>query len=163
MFTKNAEFPEDGRFKIKDDEPFSHYVVCGEDDLCESIKESVSSPQPGPSNSCFPPDWSTFHPWSTQKNRKVNPLSLSKKTPMLASNPANVKRTFPYVSLCLDHTGKNVAVESTIDSIYVKLPENAVCVSSVLEEVSARVGFPAEDLILLDSKFVPVNNDERGE
>ena len=45
---------------------------------------------------------------------------------------------------------------------YVKLPDNAVCVSSVLEEASARVGFPAEGLILLDSKFVPLSNDERG-
>ena len=81
---------------------------------------------------------------------------------MPVSNSATLKRTFPYVSLCLDHTGKNVTVESTIDSIYVKLPDNAVCVSSVLEEVSACVGFPAEDLILLDSKFVPLSNDERG-
>jgi hypothetical protein len=54
-----------------------------------------------------------------------------------------------------------VTVESTINSIFVKLPENCVCASSVLEEVSARVGVPAEHLILLDAKFVPVSNDER--
>ena len=158
MFTKNAEFPDNGVFKVKDDVLFAHYNVCGED---EATQPAVSTPQPGPSN--FPNDGSSFRPWSTRKSAKVNPLSLSKKSPLTTPHVvAGLKRTFPYVSLCLDHTGKNVTVESTIDSIYVKLPENGVCVDAVLEEVSTRVGIATEDLVLLDSKFVPVSNNERG-
>ena len=37
-----------------------------------------------------------------------------------------------------------------------------MCVSGILEEVAMRVGMPAEDLVLLDAKFVPVSKDERG-
>ena len=55
-----------------------------------------------------------------------------------------------------------ITVESTIESIYVKIPESSVCASSILEEVVIRVGSVAEDLVLLDAKFLPVSNDERG-
>ena len=57
---------------------------------------------------------------------------------------------------------KNVTVESTIDSVYVKIPEKSVCVSSILEEVAVRVGMAAEDLVVLDAKFLPVSSDESG-
>ena len=77
-------------------------------------------------------------------------------------NPAMLKRTFPYVSLSLDHTGKNIRVESTIDSVYVKIPESSVCASSILEEVAIPVGSVAEDLVILDAKLLQVSDDERG-
>ena len=54
--------------------------------------------------------------------------------------------TFPYVSLSLDHTGKHITVESTIDSIYVKIPDRSVCASRILEEVAIRVGSVAEGI-----------------
>ena len=153
MFTKNVEFSENGMFKINADALFCHYTVCGED---ESISTSAIE-LPSPSTN-FSPGWSGFRPWSTHNASKGN---LSKKNPVPASRTV-FRRTFPYATLCLDHTGKNVAVESTIDSIYVKLPEESVCVRSVLEEVSTRVGLPADDLVLLDAKFIPVNIEERG-
>ena len=37
-----------------------------------------------------------------------------------------------------------------------------MCVSTILEEVAVRVGSAAEDLVILDAKFLPVSSDERG-
>ena len=37
-----------------------------------------------------------------------------------------------------------------------------MCASNILEEVAIRVGSVAEDLLLLDAKFLPVSEDERG-
>ena len=34
------------------------------------------------------------------------------------------KRTIPFVTLTLDHSGKNVAVESTEDNLYIKIPQS---------------------------------------
>ena len=166
MYTKNAEFPEEGKFTLKDDVLYTHYTVCGDADDCEGTPpgaDVIPPQQPGPSHpsSSFTSGWSIPHPWASVYSQKVNPLSRPKKN-VPAYNAAALKRTFPYVSLCLDHTGKNITVESTIDSIYVKIPQNSVCVSGILEEVAMRVGMPAEDFVLLDAKFVPVSNDERG-
>ena len=36
MYTKNAEFPDKGRFKLKDDVLYTHYIVCGDSETCES-------------------------------------------------------------------------------------------------------------------------------
>ena len=164
MYTKNAEFPDEGRFRLKDDVLYTHYIVCGDSETCESASSvtELSSSQPGPSNPPFS-GWSTPQPWAPLNNQvslKGNPLSRSKKIPMY--NAAMLKRTFLYVSLSLDHTGKNITVESTIDSVYVKIPESSVCASSILEEVAIRVGSVAEDLVILDAKFLQVSDDERG-
>ena len=169
MYTKNAEFPEEGKFKLKDDVLYTHYTVCGDADDCEGTPpgaDVIPPQQPGPSHpsSSFTSEWLIPRPWASiynQAKQKVNPLSHLKKS-VPAYNAAALKRTFPYVSLCLDHTGKNITVESTIDSIYVKIPQNSVRVSGILEEVAMRVGMPAEDLVLLDAKFVAVSNDEKG-
>ena len=40
--------------------------------------------------------------------------------------------------------------------------KSSVCASSILEEVAIRVGSVAENLVILDAKFLPVSNDERG-
>ena len=139
--------------------------MCGDDDNCETVSDPPTHPQPGPSGlTSSVSGWAVPTPWTTSvSNPVLHKANFSKKSPLATPHVvAGLKRTFPYVSLCLDHTGKNVTVESTIDSIYVKLPENGVCVDAVLEEVSTRVGIAAEDLVLLDSKFVPVSNNERG-
>ena len=160
------EFPEDGIFNLADVGPGSKYVVCGDNAINEEINDGA---QPGPSRAATSASsgWAVPHAWTpsfaNQESRKCNPLTQSRKALVPFSQTAAFKRTFPYVTLCLDHTGKNVAVEFTIDSIYVKLPEESVCVRSVLEKVSTRVGLPADDLVLLDAKFIPVSNEERGE
>ena len=156
------QFPEDGKFKLKDDVLYTHYIVCGDPESAPLATESTPAPQPSPTNpsSSATPGWSIPRPWAPLNNLKVNPLNCSKNSRPVYSE-ATLKRTFPYVSLCLEHTGKNVTVESTIDSIYVKIPENSVCVSSILEEVAVRVGSAAEDLVILDAKFLPVSSDER--
>ena len=160
--SRNVEYPEEGRFKLVDTGPGMKYIVCGDPDAGESAPSVIPSSQPGPSNPSSS-GWSIPRPWAlnNQVSLKGNQLSRCKKTlPM--NNAAMLKRTFPYVSLSLDHTGKNITVESTIDSIYVKIPESSVCASSILEEVAIRVGSVAEDLVLLDAKFLPGSNDERG-
>ena len=164
--SRNVEFPEEGRFKLVDTGPGMKYIVCGDPDTGEnapSVSGFIPSSQPGPSNPSSS-GWSIPRPWALLNNQvslKGNQLSRTKKTlPM--SNAAMLKRTFPYVSLSLDHTGKNITVESTIDSVYVKIPESSVCASSILDEVAIRVGSVAEDLVILDAKFLPVSNDERG-
>ena len=52
MYTKNAEFPDEGRFKLKDD---VLYTLCGDSETCESASSvtELSSSQPGPSNPPF--------------------------------------------------------------------------------------------------------------
>ena len=32
----NAEFPDEGRFKLKDNVLYTHYIVCGDSETCES-------------------------------------------------------------------------------------------------------------------------------
>ena len=115
------EFPEDGHFQLEDMGPGKKYIVCGDAESDESASPAadvISSPQPGPSHpsSSFTSGWSIPRPWASVYSQKVNPLSRPKKN-VPAYNAAALKRTFPYVSLCLDHTGKNITVESTIDSI----------------------------------------------
>ena len=133
------EFPEEGHFKLVDTGPGMKYIVCGDPDAGEnapSVSGFIPSSQPGPSNPSSS-GWSIPRPWALLNNQvslKGNQLSRTKKTlPM--SNAAMLKRTFPYVSLSLDHTGKNITVESTIDSVYVKIPESSVCATSILEEL----------------------------
>ena len=50
VHTNNAEFPEDGKFKLKDDVLYTHYIVCGDRESAPSATEFTASLQPGPSN-----------------------------------------------------------------------------------------------------------------
>lgn len=62
-----------------------------------------------------------------------------------------LKRSFPYVSLTLDHAGKNIVSDGTIENVYVKVPESVVSVSSILQEVGSKIGAAPEDLQILDA------------
>ena len=47
----NAEFPEEGKFKLKDDVLYTHYTVCGDADDCESTPPAtdvIPPQQPNP-------------------------------------------------------------------------------------------------------------------
>ncbi len=169
--TKNAEFPNEGQFNLPGG--MGTYRVCGESESSGSpaSAESFPSPsQPGPSGMVVntPPvsaGWSVPRPWATVHSQmlssKPNPLNRTRKNQPYTES--SLKRSFPYVSLCLDHTGKHVVVENTIDNIYVKVPDSSVSVATILEEVGSRISVTAEDLLILDAKLVPVSSEERGE
>ena len=64
--------------------------------------------------------------------------------------------------LQLDKLGK-IAVESTIDNVYVKIPEKEMSVSSILSSIAERTtadSMVGDNLILLDSKWFPVSGDK---
>ena len=43
------QFPYEGRFKLKDDVLYTHYILCGDSETCESASSvtKLSSSQPG--------------------------------------------------------------------------------------------------------------------
>ena len=55
-------------------------------------------------------------------------------------------------------------IESTQKKIYVKVPESSLSVPTILMVVSntCSIAVEADDLVLLDSKFLPVS-DHRGQ
>ena len=72
--TKNAEFPEEGKFKLKDDVLYTHYTVCGDADDCESTPpgaDVIPPQQPGPSHpsSSFTSEWLIPRPWASVYNQ----------------------------------------------------------------------------------------------
>ena len=50
-------------------------------------------------------------------------------------------------------------VTNTDDNVYIKIV-GTVSTESILSAVAPKVSIPADDLILLDSKFIPVTNDK---
>lgn len=79
------------------------------------------------------------------------------------SYKSNFKRCIPLVSLALDGTSrKALIVESTDENVYVKLPESSVSLFAILSAIGHKVSIPPDDLILLDSKLIPVS-DEKGQ
>lgn len=96
------------------------------------VGESFSNDQPGPSN------------------------ALLRKKPKYDSC---LKRTIPYVSLATDSSGKSVCVDSTVSNVYIKIPDD-VCTQTILSDIAAKIGADDKELTLLDSKFVPVMDDD---
>lgn len=86
------------------------------------------------------------------------PLSTSTKKSQPQSYEPSFKRSIPLVTLSLDHTGKNVAVESTDDNVYIKIPESSVSVPAILSEIGAKVSIQPDELVILDSKCIPVTD-----
>ena len=71
-----------------------------------------------------------------------------------------LKRTIPYVSLCSDSSGRNICVDSIITNVYIRIPDDNVGTRSILGDVASKIGAEENDLILLDSKFVPITDDD---
>ena len=98
--TKNAEFPEDGRFSLLSAE--TRYKVCGDDDT-PSVESDVATP---PSRSLvIDPGglghWSIPGPWQ-QCELDIQIPGQSQNT---MPHESSLKHSFPYVSLCLDKSG----------------------------------------------------------
>ncbi len=160
--SNHAEFPEDGKFHLP---PYhgGRYKVCGDRKSPENEDAGPSMPGNAVAAQQCPMifGWSLPRPWVTPSPLipgKPSPLGGSKSSQ--AYTEPTFRRSLPYVSLCLDQTGRNIAVDTTIDNVYIKIPDNSVSVGSILAEVGNKVHNPAEQLTLLDSKYVPVSDDK---
>ena len=49
-----------------------------------------------------------------------------------------------------------MCVDTIISNVYIKIPDNNVCTQAILSEI----GTDEWELTLLDSKFVPVTDDD---
>ena len=154
--SKNAEFPNaDGHFHLA---VFSKYRVCGDPVIPVNPASAQSdSSSSGPRNF----DWSVRRQWlggSEQQGKHTTPQQLNlKKSPTTVYEPF-FKRTVPFVTLALDHTGRNIVAQSTCENVYVRIPESAVSVPAILEEAGKKLRIPGEDLTILDSKWIPVSD-----
>lgn len=160
--TSNAEFPDNGRFDLGNI-PGSKYKVCGESTEQSDSQGSdcVSRPRfviRGPGG---PSGWGQPRPWAhdniTNDPQPGTSTALIRKKPKYDSF---LKRTIPYVSLCTDSSGRNVCVDSIISNIYVRIPDDAVSTQAILSDVAAKTSTDERELTLVDSKFVPITDDD---
>ena len=146
--TNNVELADtDGRFHASARNTGIRYKVCG-----ESIGESSNSQV-----------WSTPPSWTVPtRGRSSAPLPSPKRNVSEQSSSGVAESTFkkciPFVSLVLDGSGK-IVIESTDDNVYIKIP-GTVSTESILSAIAPKVSMAADDLIVLDSKFIPVTNDK---
>ena len=166
--TKNAEFPEDGRFVLLS--AGTRYKACGEEDTPGIESDRLQTPPSrslvmgpgGPGHSV----WSIPRPWQQQQREsdiQMGPgLSSKRRKTMTMLYESSLKHSFPYVSLCLDESGRNICVHTIISNVYIKIPDSSVSLQSILNEVAGKIGEPPTDLILLDSKFIEIGDDSRG-
>ena len=62
---------------------------------------------------------------------------------------------FHYAQIALEET----CVDSIISNVYLKNPDSTVRTETVLSEVAAKISTEESELVLLDSKFVPISDD----
>ena len=119
-------------------------------------------------------DWSISRPWATLTQRgagggrvTATPTRefpgnsfIKKGQQPSTSYESHFKRCIPYVTLALDESRKNVIIDSTDDNVYIKVPECSVSVTAILAAVGQKVSIPPDDLVLLDSKIIPVSNEK---
>ena len=143
--TKHVEFPTDGKFTTID---FGRYRVCGDASMGE---HSTDEPRPFTSKS-----WAIPRPWI---NTAGPSGSLLRKK---ATQPYDVylKRSIPYVALGLDQSNRNIIVDSTINNVYIKVPENTVSAQTILSAMATKIGCDASSLVILDVKFLEISDDK---
>ena len=59
-----------------------------------------------------------------------------------------------------DSSGRSMCVDSIVSNVYVKIPDDSVCTQAIPSDIAAKIGTDDKDLTLLDSKFVPVTDDD---
>ena len=73
-----------------------------------------------------------------------------------------VKRTIPYVSLAVEPNGRNLHVEEVVSNLYIKVHEDSISAAIVIVEAAGKIGIELEQVVLLDSKFVQVDDEQTG-
>jgi hypothetical protein len=148
--TKNIEFPVSGKFVGTH---YGRFKCCG--DLNPDVPNTnVEEPQ-------FTTPFKQSQPWSLPRpwTNVAGPSLMSRKK-VNTPYEAFLKRSIPNVALGLDQSGRNIVVENTINNVYIKIPENTVSAQSILSAMATRIGCEAVDLIILDVKFIEINDDK---
>ena len=155
--TKHAEFPSNGIFNLN-----AHgckYKVCGEPQLPEA---PAPPPPPEPSRPPYQPStsasgWGTPRPWQAQVPRAEPMRSVARPK----YETSIFKRSIPFVTLCPDQSSRNLTVDTYISNLYLKMPESEVSLDGILAAASPKVDLPVEQLVLLDSSFLPVTGGDK--
>ena len=111
---------------------------------------------PGPSGTQR--SWSLPRPWAS--DGRVSFHSSKGKRQETTSYEPFLKRFFPLVTLTVDRTGKSVVVDSTLNNVYVRIPESTVSVPCILSEIGKKTSIDPEELVILDNKMIPVSDDK---
>lgn len=102
-----------------------------------------------------------WKPWSFPPFGGPSGLTQSYQPGTSATKPTTVpslstfKKTIPNVVLGATERGK-VFIESTEQSIYVKVPEADITVGNILADVGRQLGLQGVELVLLDCKLLPI-------
>lgn len=167
--TMNAEFPEEGKFHLSL-LPGNRYKVCGDPEEVQGSEPTPSSSGsmlhcpsssmlPGPSTHSR--GWSIPPPWMSAAGHSGHSANPPKGKNLQSRNyEPFLKQSFQFVTLSLDHTGKNITTQSTNENVYVKIPESSVLVPAILSEIALKVSIPSEDLVILDLKYIHVTDDK---
>lgn len=159
----NAEFPEERKFHLSL-LPGNRYKVCGDPEEVQGSEPTPSSSGsmlhcpsssmlPGPSTHSR--GWSIPPPWMSAAGHSGHSANPPKGKNLQSRNyEPFLKQSFQFVTLSLDHTGKNITTQSTNENVYVKIPESSVLVPAILSEIALKVSIPSEDLVILDSKYM---------
>ena len=158
--TDNAEFPDNGVFDLRH-MPGSKYKVCGETSTVEQLDGTENAMRPrfvvcGPGVTSGH-GWGQPRPWASESFSSDQPgpsNALLRKKPKY---DLCLKRTIPYVSLAMDSSGRSMCVDSIVSNVYGKIPNDTV---HKLFYVAAKIGTDDKELTFLDSKFVPVTDDD---
>ena len=55
---------------------------------------------------------------------------------------------------------KSVVVDSTLNNVYVRIPESTVSVPCILSDIGKKTSIDPEELVILDNKMIPVSDDK---
>lgn len=110
--------------------------------------------------------WSIPRPWSQAgASSSLGPFSgiRSKRGHVLSPNQPYqtfLKKSIPFVSLCLDQSCRNIIVDSIINNVYIKIPDSSVSALGIISTMATKIGCEPNDLILLDVKFIEIADDK---
>ena len=124
------------------------------------MNADVESPHPFSSNASY--FWSIPRPWNAGPSSSKGLPGAIRTKKMSVQQPYDLylKKTLPFVSLCLDQPGRIILVDHTINNIYIKVPVSVVSVQSILSAVATKIGCEANELIMLDVKFLEISDDK---
>ena len=71
-----------------------------------------------------------------------------------------MKQSIPYVALGFDQSNRNIVVESIINNVYIKIPENSISAQSILSAMAEKIQVDANTLVILDVKFLEISDDK---
>ena len=59
--------------------------------------------------------------------------------------------------------GPKQLIDTVVNNVYIKVPENSLSVRSILSAISTKIGCQCQDLVLLDVNFLEVMDDKGDE